>query len=83
ITTTEAALELCRQGRAVAYFPRFVVDLHNRATADDQRLVPVPDPPGLDPEPQAVYCATRTGDPRVEEVAWIEAALRLATGDVS
>ncbi len=75
ITTTEAALELCRQGRAVARFPEFVVQLHNASTAKAQQLVRIPDPDGLDPAPQAVYCISRVGEPRVEQVAWIRAAL--------
>ena len=75
ITTTEAALELCRQGRAVARFPEFVVDLHNASTAKAQQLVRIPDPEGLDPAPQAVYCISRVGEPRVEQVSWIRDAL--------
>jgi DNA-binding transcriptional LysR family regulator len=75
ITTTEAALELCRQGRAVARFPEFVIELHNAETAAAQQLVRIPDPVGLDPQPQAVYVVTRTGDPRDAQVAWIRTAL--------
>ena len=78
ITTTEAALELCRQGRAVARFPELVVDLHNATTTPKQRLVRIPDPPDLDTAPQAVYCITRTGDPRAEQVGWVRAALEAA-----
>lgn len=75
ITTTEAALELCRQGRAVARFPEFVVRLHNAQAAAKHRLVRIPDPAGLDPSPQAVYCVTRSGDARIDERGWVEAAL--------
>jgi DNA-binding transcriptional LysR family regulator len=75
ITTTEAALELCRQGRAVARFPDFVIELHNRTTTPKQRLVRIPDPPELDPAPQAVYAITRVGDPRDEQVGWVREAL--------
>lgn len=83
ITTTESALELCRQGRAVARFPRFIVELHNEATRTEQQLVLVPDPPGLDAKPQPVYVVTRTGDPRDEQVGWIRAALRDAAASSS
>lgn len=79
ITTTEAALELCRQGRAVARFPTFVVELHNRTAADDQQLVRIQDPPELEPAPQSVYCITRVGEPRVEQVTWIRDALAVAS----
>ncbi|MCW2927499.1 MAG: hypothetical protein JWM86_1467 [Thermoleophilia bacterium] len=75
ITTTEAALELCRQGRAVARFPEFVVTLHNASTVRARHLVRIPDPAGLDSALQPVYCITRTGDPREREVGWIRAAL--------
>jgi DNA-binding transcriptional LysR family regulator len=75
ITTTEAALELCRQGAAVARFPNLVVALHNRTAAADQQLALLPDPPQLDARPQLVYTVTRTGDPRDEHVTCITAAL--------
>lgn len=75
ITTTEAALELCRQGRAVARFPAFVVALHNAATATDQQLVRIPDPVGLDVAPQPVYAVTRVGDPQRDAVGWVGTAL--------
>jgi DNA-binding transcriptional LysR family regulator len=78
ITTTEAALELCRQGRAVARFPSFVIHLHNGEAAKHCQLVRIPDPPGLDPEPQAVYVVTRVGDPRPKQVDWVRAALGAA-----
>lgn len=75
ITTTESALELCRQGRAVARFPAFVVDLHNAAAADDQQLVRIPDPDGLVATPQPVYAVTRIGDPQPDAVGWVRTAL--------
>ncbi|MCW2972744.1 MAG: hypothetical protein JWN72_1017 [Thermoleophilia bacterium] len=78
ITTTEAALELCRQGAAVARFPAFVVALHNRTTADDQQLVQLPDPPQLEPQPQTVYVVTRAGDPREADASCITEALSVS-----
>lgn len=75
ITTTEAALELCRQGRAVARFPAFVVELHNATTAPAQQLERIPDPAGLDAPPQRVYVVTRIGDPQERAVGWLRAAL--------
>jgi DNA-binding transcriptional LysR family regulator len=80
ITTTEAALELCRQGRAVARFPDFVIELHNRTTAPKQRLVRIPDPPELDPTPQEVFVVTRVGEPREEQAGWVQTALDAAAG---
>lgn len=34
----ESALELCRQGLAVAYFPKFMIKLHNAVTKNSYRL---------------------------------------------
>lgn len=75
ITTTEAALELCRQGRAVARFPDFVVELHNATTNAAAQLVQLPDPDGLDAPPQRVFAVTRIGDPQDEAIGWVSAAL--------
>jgi DNA-binding transcriptional LysR family regulator len=79
ITTTEAALELCRQGRAVAFFPEFVVRLHNRTAAEDQQLVRIPDPPGLGTRRQQVYCVTRVGEPQPRHVAGVRTAIARST----
>lgn len=38
VTLMESALELCRQGRAVGYFPVFVVNEHNRRMCDEFKL---------------------------------------------
>lgn len=78
ITTTEAALELCRQGRAVARFPTFVVELHNAGTTPARRLVRLPDPPGLARDLQDVYVVHRVGEPQVDPTAWIRTALKPA-----
>lgn len=75
ITTTESALELCRQGRAVAVFPEFVVALHNAQVVTEQRLVRLPDPPALERTPQQVYLATRAGEEHRAALNWIRQAL--------
>lgn len=66
VTHTETALEHCRMGRAVAYFPTFVVELHNRRAAARHRLVELPRPPGLPEHLQPVHVTTREG----EEHSW-------------
>ena len=38
VTLMESALELCRQGRCVAYLPSFIVHLHNQRVVDSCRL---------------------------------------------
>jgi DNA-binding transcriptional LysR family regulator len=80
ITTTEAALELSRQGRVVAMFPAFLVELHNRQTTPDQQLVRIPDPDGLVHEPQITYVVTRAGEEHRPEAAWIRDAFDHLSG---
>lgn len=62
VTHTESALELCRSGNAVAYFPAPIVSLHNRVTAAHQRLHEIDPPHGLPRDPVPVYLARRAGD---------------------
>jgi DNA-binding transcriptional LysR family regulator len=38
VTLMESALELCRQGRAASFLPKFVVDLHNRKVKEHYHL---------------------------------------------
>ena len=38
VTMMESAMQLCRQGLAVAYLPSFVVELHNKTTLADYKL---------------------------------------------
>jgi len=38
VTLLESAMELCRQGKCVGYFPSFVVDRHNRKYRDEYAL---------------------------------------------
>jgi DNA-binding transcriptional LysR family regulator len=38
VTLLESALELCRQGKCVGYFPSFIVDRHNRKYRDAYAL---------------------------------------------
>ncbi|MBI2027144.1 MAG: LysR family transcriptional regulator [Deltaproteobacteria bacterium] len=39
VTLMESAMELCRHGLAVAYLPKFVVDLHNKSVVKERKLV--------------------------------------------
>ncbi|MCB0386501.1 MAG: LysR family transcriptional regulator, partial [Bdellovibrionales bacterium] len=45
VSLMESALELCRQGKAVAYLPDLVVDYHNLHCSAKYRLHPLPLPP--------------------------------------
>lgn len=62
VTHTETALEHCRMGRCVAYFPEFLVELHNRRAAPNRRLVRLPAPPPVDGHLQPVYITVRDGE---------------------
>jgi DNA-binding transcriptional LysR family regulator len=42
VTLMETALELCRQGRAVGFFPLFVIQLHNKQIDKEFKLVRKP-----------------------------------------
>jgi DNA-binding transcriptional LysR family regulator len=39
VTLMESALELCRQGEVAGYFPKFIIDEHNRRYKEDFQLV--------------------------------------------
>jgi DNA-binding transcriptional LysR family regulator len=62
ITHTESALELCRQGRAVAYFPSFVIKLHNAQAKPSKQLAPIPVPKSVAGHTQAIHVVTRVGE---------------------
>lgn len=41
VTMMESAMELCREGRSVAYLPNFVVEIHNKRVKSDFQLVEI------------------------------------------
>jgi DNA-binding transcriptional LysR family regulator len=62
VTLMESALEICRQGLAVAYFPSFVIGLHNQNVKAPHQLESMAGPKGLGTQRQAVYIARRKSD---------------------
>ena len=44
VTLMESALELCRQGRCVGYFPLFIIEQHNKKYKEEFNLVRHPSP---------------------------------------
>lgn len=72
----ETALELCRQGLAVAYLPKFIVELHNLQVKADFNLQALPHPSSIKLAKQGVYIIKRKTD--VEQPAFrkIAAGLR-------
>lgn len=63
VTLMETALELCRQGLAVGYFPAFVVRLHNEQVLPEYRLQELALPKGMAKQRHGIYLARRTSDP--------------------
>lgn len=58
----ETALEFCRQGLAVAYLPKFVVELHNKQVRQSLMLNQVAVPSKLKSTKQSVYVVKRKSD---------------------
>jgi len=61
VTLMESALELCRQGRAVAFLPDFVVRLHNEHVRAERKLVPLDSALPEQERRQSVYLVQRRG----------------------
>lgn len=62
VTLLESALELCRTGRAAAYLPTFLVDLHNGKARPEFQLTPKPMPAGIRSAKQPVFLIKRKAD---------------------
>jgi DNA-binding transcriptional LysR family regulator len=82
VTLMESALELCRQGLAAAFLPKFVVELHNGKTIEKFRLHPLtahlPLPGKFIQQP--VYLVKRKVNQEDALVKRIAKALRLICG---
>ncbi len=76
VTHTESALQLCRAGLAVAYFPEFAVRLHNKVTDKAFRLVQLPSPKGLGKHKQPIHVITRSGESKRFGVTEITTTLK-------
>ena len=61
VTMMESAIELCREGHAVAYLPEFVAHLHNKRTLADFRLRELRHPLNEKDSKQSVYLVRRHG----------------------
>jgi DNA-binding transcriptional LysR family regulator len=78
VTLMESALELCREGRAVAFLPQFVVQLHNRKVKDSYQLATLPtvDLPSRYVQ-QAVYVVKRKASQENQALRKLAKALRM------
>lgn len=76
VNMLESALELCRQGKAVAFLPTFIVKLHNSNTKLEYNLQEIAPPPELSLQQQTVYLAKRKLDTDKHISALIENVLK-------
>jgi DNA-binding transcriptional LysR family regulator len=79
VTHTETALEHARMGRCAAYFARFVVELHNRRSAANRKLVLLPAVPAVNEHRQPVYVVARDGEVHAVAALWLAAAVGRVT----
>lgn len=63
----ESALELCRAGLCAGFFPKFVIDLHNKQCADLYQLSVMPLPSRFKMVKRSVYLVKKTS--RQEDLA--------------
>lgn len=72
----ETAMEFCRQGLAVAYLPKFVVELHNKQVKTNFSLQEVEPPKKVKSKKQSVYVIKRKSDVEHPVFRKIATALR-------
>lgn len=82
VALLESALELCRQGLAVAFLPDFLVPLHNRQVVEERRLARLELPAGQGPGEVGadVHLVKRRTDLECPHLEAVEAALRRVVG---
>lgn len=72
----ETALDLCRQGKCVGYFPNFVIKLHNRKVKLEYELDLLPAPKDFRGQVQDVYMIKRKSDLESSNFKKLSKALR-------
>lgn len=72
----ETALGLCREGLAVAYLPKFVVNIHNEIVKRDLQLVELPMPKNFPKAKSFVYLVKRKTDVEGAESKRLAQAIR-------
>ena len=72
----ETALDLCRHGSCVGYFPEFVVNLHNEQVKSSLKLEQLPFPAKIKSEKQDVYMIKRKSDLESSDFKKVSKALR-------
>ncbi len=77
VSMMETALELCRQGKCVGYFPDFVVKLHNEKVKLKYNLDKLSQPQSRNLQKQEVYMIKRKSDLESSNFKKISRAIRL------
>ncbi|OGQ18448.1 MAG: hypothetical protein A3B70_01205 [Deltaproteobacteria bacterium RIFCSPHIGHO2_02_FULL_40_11] len=79
VTLMESAMELCRQGLAVAYLPKFIVNLHNEKITSkfSLREIPLPQKRSKECQDQEVFIIKRKSSPEDTNIKQIAKALRM------
>lgn len=77
VTLMESGLELCRQGKAVGYFPSFVIDLQNDKVKSKYILSRLTSPRELKIQKQGIFLAKRKSDGESEIHKKIARAIRM------
>lgn len=76
VTLMESALELCREGRAVAYLPEFAVKLHNKSLRSEYQLKEFKCPVPTKDRAQSVFLIRRQGSTETHLERQIAKSLR-------
>ncbi len=76
VAMMETALDLCRRGCCVGYFPQFVVDLHNTVCDSKYKLEALDPPKKLGKQKFDVYMIKRKSDLETSNFKKISRALR-------
>jgi DNA-binding transcriptional LysR family regulator len=75
VSLLESAIELCRQGRAVAYLPHFIADLHNQISLPQYHLSRLFYKEFQTLEKRPIYLIKRQNDPEDSFFKELESAL--------
>ena len=77
VALMESALEICRQGLALGYFPEFVIRLHNEQMRREYALIPHKHQPKFKAEKQGVHLLLRRGFSETPAIKKLARALRM------
>lgn len=76
VTRIETALSLCRKGLAIGYFPKFVINLHNRTVRQEFMLSERALPADLDAVEQEIYLIKRKYEPETNAMRTLAKLVR-------